>query len=263
MAQGVGVPAASSPGPASRVWTRLSGFDAMNVLSTRSRATIGEGDGAPDGTPDARRRAAIVPGGGALVIAALGLTLGLGATELVVARGWDPGTVAVGPWVARPQVGSVTIDPYARADLAHSGELPLSANEGLAFTATTDDTGYRLVRNCNYLVSGAALAARFWTLTADGAGGRLMDPTHRSAFTSAEVVRDLDGRFAIAIAPTAYTGNWLPIPGNGTLRLVLRLYDTPLAGSAGEVAAATLPSITRQSCSASGAGPATSTEIPK
>ncbi|MGI3904102.1 MAG: DUF1214 domain-containing protein [Janthinobacterium lividum] len=235
----------------------------MKLLAKRSRATTGAEDGASSVTPDAGCRAAIVPGSGALAIAALGLTLGLGATELVVARAWDPGAVAVGPWVARPQVGSVAIDPYSRADLAHSGELPLAANEGLAFTATTDDTGYRLVRNCIYRVAGAAPAARFWTLTAGGADGRSIDLNHRSAFTSVEVVRDLEGRFTIAVAPTARPGNWLQVSGEGTLTLLLRLYDTPLAGSAGEVAAAKLPSITRQSCSASGAGPATSTKVPK
>ncbi len=228
-------------------WSRLRTLNPMNLIPKWS------GVAAEDPDPAARRGRSRVPGGGAVAIGVLGTALGLGVTELVVSRGLDPGAVAVGPWMARPQVGTVAIDPYARADLARSGRLPLAANEGLTFTATTDDTGYRLVRNCVYRLSGISPSARLWTLTASGADGNIMDdPAHRSAFTSTDVVRDLDGRFAIAIAPTARPGNWLPVAGEGTLTLSLRLYDTPLAGNANEVAAATLPTITRQACSAAG-----------
>ena len=256
-------PAFSATEPDSPIWNGLGEFNPVK-LASRLRAAFGKEALPPNVPAGARHMFSGVPGGGAVIIGALGVALGLGATELVVARGWDPGGVAVGAWVARPQVGSMAIDPYARADLARSGELPLATAEGLTFTATTDDTGYRLVRNCVYLITGAAPAARFWTLTASGADGRVIDdPAHRSAFTSTDVVRDLDGRFTVAVAPTARPGNWLPVTGVGPLTLSLRLYDTPLAGNSGEAAQASLPSITRRSCSASAGGASAGAETVK
>ena len=202
-------------------------------------------------TPPGQRAAPVgdLPGAGVLAIMAVGLVLGLGATALVLARGWDPGAVSIGPWTANPQVGTPAIDPYARAELARSGAVPLVSSEGLAFTATVDDTGYRLLRTCSYRVSGSFPPARFWTLTGTAADGRtLANPAARVAFASDGVLRDIAGAVTIALAPTARPGNWLPLSGDGPLTLTLRLYDTPLAGNPGETAAAPLPAITRLSC---------------
>lgn len=199
--------------------------------------------------PVAEGLGTVLPGAGPLAVAAVGLVLGLLATAIVVSRGWDPGAVAVGPWVANPYIGTLAIDPYARAGLSRSGAVPLSANEGLAFGATIDDTGYRLIRSCSYRVTGTVPSARFWSLTATGADGlTLANPAGRSAFTSVDVVRDIAGRFSIEVSPTAKPGNWLPLSGDGPLTLTLRLYDTPLAGNGAEVATAVLPSLTRLSC---------------
>ena len=97
--------------------------------------------------------------------------------------------------------------------------------------------------------------ARFWTLTAtDGVGTALDDAAHVSAFTSAELIRDAEGHFTIEVGPRARPGNWLPLSGDGPLTLTLRLYDTPLAGEAAEIAAAPLPGIARQGCEGPGEG---------
>ena len=226
-----------------------SAGDAHASTAPRAIPSDPAGEAAPSGL--------LLPGAGVLGIAVAGLVLGLLATAIVLSRGWSPGTVSVGPWMASPRIGTIAIDPYARADLSRSGAVPLAANEGLAFTATTDDTGYRLLRSCSYRVAGMAPPARFWSLTASGADGRTMDnAAGRPAFTSRDVVRSLAGRFAIDVAPAARPGNWLPLSGDGPLTLTLRLYDTPLAGNAAEVASATLPSLTRLSCAA----PATETQ---
>lgn len=208
----------------------------------------------PDPSGEALAPGTLLPGAGLLGIAAAGLVLGLLATAIVLSRGWSPGSVSVGPWTASPRIGTTAIDPYARAELSRSGAVPLAANEGLAFTATTDDTGYRLLRSCSYRVAGLVPPARFWSLTPTGADGRTMDSAAgRTGFTSRDVVRALGGRFVIDVAPAARPGNWLPLSGDGPLTLTLRLYDTPLAGNAAEVASATLPSLTRLSCAAPGA----------
>lgn len=216
------------------------------VASASRRPVEDPSAAAPDGRA---ATAGGLPGAGVLAIMAVGLALGLCATALVLARGWDPGAVTVGAWTARPQVGTAAIDPYARAELARSGAVPLVAGEGLAFVATTDDTGYRLLRTCSYRVSGAFPPARVWTLTAtDPDGSTLANPAERAAFTSNDVLRDMAGGVAVVVAPSARPGNWLPLTGDGPLTLTLRLYGTPLAGHSGEAAAAALPAIARLSC---------------
>lgn len=194
-----------------------------------------------------------LPGSGVLAIAMVGLALGLAATAIVLGRGWDPGAVAVGPWVTHPRIGTPSIDPYARAGLARSGAVPMASSEGLSFTATTDDTGYRLVATCTYRLSGGVPPARFWTITAtDRAGLTLGGEAGRSAFTSTTVIRDASGQFTIEAGPEARPGNWLALSGDGPLTLTLRLYDTPLTGNTAEVAGAALPGIIRESCGGPG-----------
>ncbi|RYC31698.1 DUF1214 domain-containing protein [Lichenibacterium minor] len=210
-----------------------------------------------DGRVPPRERGArsdpALPGGGVLAIAVVGLALGLAATAIVLGRGWDPGAVAVGPWVTHPRIGTPSIDPYARAELARSGAVPMASSEGLSFAATTDDTGYRLVSTCTYRLSGAVPPARFWTLTAtDRAGLTLGGDAGRSAFTSTTVIRDASGGFVIEAGPEARPGNWMALSGDGPLTLTLRLYDTPLTGDTGEIASAALPGITRESCGGPG-----------
>ena len=74
----------------------------------------------------------------ALAVAAL---VGLGTTWLALTRGTAFGAVAIGAWTAWPKTGTRDIDPYARAAIARSGELPVGSGDGVAFFARTDDNG--------------------------------------------------------------------------------------------------------------------------
>ena len=202
---------------------------------------------------------AFVPGVGHVVstwrgigIAVTGLGLGLFATALTLDREWDPGRQMVGAWSREGPVDSAASDPYRRALLAETGEVALALNEGILFQAKRDDTGFRLLRSCNYRVTGPMSKARFWTLSANDQDGHVIDnPAQRYGFTSSNVVRDLSGEFTIAVGPEARPGNWLPTPGRGPMTIDLRLYDTPLADREGGNTAAVMPSIVRQSCAAS------------
>lgn len=206
-------------------------------------------------SPAAGRRPSL-PGAGGLAIGLVGVALGLAATAVVVDRGWDPGAAKVGSWTTRPRVGTPGIDPYARAELARSGAVPIASGEGMSLVATTDDTGYQLLLSCTYRLGGAMPAARFWTLTATGPDGKTMDnPALRTGFTSTTVIRNIVGKATLDIGPAARSGNWLPLSGTGPLTLTLRLYDTPLAGTSGDFAGAALPTVTRQSCESPAAGP--------
>ena len=98
----------------------------------------------------------------ALVIAT---AVGLGATWLTATRGTDFGTLRIGAWTARPKTGTADVDPYSRASIARTGDLPIGQGDGVAFLATTDDKKKPLDGRCDVVVSGVTPAARFWTLS--------------------------------------------------------------------------------------------------
>lgn len=182
-----------------------------------------------------------------LVLAAV---IGLGATWLALTRGVAFGSLTVGAWTAWPKSGSVDIDPYARAAIARNGVLPIGAGDGVAFYAHTDDAGNAFDGRCTFLLSGMTPAARFWTVTLYDAQGRLVANTiDRHGFTSAEIVRDADGRFAISVGPRARPGNWLPSGGVEQFVLLWRLYDTPIGVASLTTKEGPMPAIVRKGCS--------------
>lgn len=181
---------------------------------------------------------------------ALGGGLGLASADYATRGGYPFGGVAVGPWVAWPRTGSVGADPYARAVNARRGEIPLAIGEGMLLTAAQDDDGRTLDATCTYSVSGTTPPSRAWTLTIAGRGARdPAKPVPREGFTATEILRERDGRFLVTIAPDVQSGNWLPMPrARGPVRLALRLYDTPVAASAGSLDRSGLPAIARIGC---------------
>jgi hypothetical protein len=182
-----------------------------------------------------------------LLIAA---AIGLGATWLTLTRGVAFGSLTIGAWTAWPKSGSVDIDHYARAIIARSGELPTGTGDGVAFYAHTDDAGNNFDGRCAFSVSGMTPAARYWTVTLYDPEGRLVPNTiDRHGFTSEEIVRDADGRFAITVAPLARSGNWLPSGGIEQFVLVWRLYDTPIGLANKTTKEGPMPAVVRKGCS--------------
>jgi len=182
----------------------------------------------------------------ALVLAAV---IGLGATWLTLTRGVAFGALRIGGWTAWPKSGSVDIDPYARAAIARTGELPLGTGDGVAFYARSDDAGNAFDGRCTFVISGVTPPARYWTLTLYDPEGRLVaNMIDRHSFTSAEIVREADGRFAVSVAPRARPGNWLPTGGIEQFVLVWRLYDTPIGVATRTTKEGPMPAIARKGC---------------
>ncbi len=180
----------------------------------------------------------------------LAAAIGLGATWLTLTRGVAFGSLRIGAWTAWPKSGSVDIDPYARATIARTGELPIGTGDGVAFYARSDNSGNDFDGRCTFTISGMTPAARYWTLTLYDAHGRLVaNAIDRHGFTSEEVVRDSDGQFTITIAPRARPGNWLPTGGIERFVLVWRLYDTPIGVAARTTKEGPMPAVTRRACS--------------
>jgi hypothetical protein len=179
----------------------------------------------------------------------LATVVGLGMTWMTATRGTDLGTLTIGAWTARPKTGTADVDPYSRASIARSGELPVGTGDGVAFSATTDDRKRPLDGRCDVVVSGVTPAARFWTLTLYDQKGRLVaNSLQRYGFTSQEIIRGADGAFEIRVASRSRAGNWLPTGGIERYALMLRLYDTPVGVATRAPRDAPMPSIATVGC---------------
>ena len=182
----------------------------------------------------------------ALIVAAV---VGLGATYLALTRGATFAPLTIGSWTAWPKTGTVDADPYAKASIARIGRLPTALGDGVAFTASADDSGRPLDGRCDVVLSGVTPAARFWTLTLYNPDGELVaNSINRFGFSSQEIVRNADGSFEIVVAPRANPGNWLPTGGIERYILVLRLYDTAVGVSTKAGREVPMPAVTVRSC---------------
>ena len=180
---------------------------------------------------------------------AAGLALGLAASGAILARDPPFGVVAIGPWRAAAKAGSTDADPYTRAALERSGEIPLALGEGLKLVARVDSDGRPLDRRCVYKIGPHTPTARYWTLSlVDRNGFPVENAAGRYGFRSSEILREGDGGFVIYVSALAHSGNWLPIGHVQDFALALRLYDTPLAASAGGIDKSTAPTIVREGC---------------
>ena len=182
-----------------------------------------------------------------LIVLFGGAAIGLRSAELALDRNVSGDLVRAGAWEMRVSESLVSADPYAQAERARSGIIPLASGEGFTLTARHDSQGRRLNGRCAYSVSGATPAARFWSVTLfDEAGHLLANPAQRQGFTSTELSRDAKGIFAINVGSQVMPGDWLPAPSGGFI-LLLRLYDTPI-GTGVSVTPEQVPAITRLTC---------------
>src|SRR6184192_4894804 len=95
---------------------------------------------------------------GFLFAFAVAAAFGLGLTQFALTRGTAFGAISIGAWTAWPRTGTADIDPYARAVIARTGELPLGTGDGIAFYARSDDAGNALDGRCETLLRGVTPA---------------------------------------------------------------------------------------------------------
>jgi hypothetical protein len=174
---------------------------------------------------------------------------GLGLTWFALTDGTAYGGVSIGAWTAWPKTGTPGIDPYARAIVARSGELPIGSGDGVSFFAREDDNHRPLDGRCDVVVKGTTPQARYWTVTLYDPRGRLVaNSMDRHGFTSQEVIRRSDGSFTITVGPRARPGNWLPTGGVERYVLVFRLYDTPVGLATRTGRDAQMPAVAERGC---------------
>ncbi len=186
---------------------------------------------------------------GIVIVGVLGLVIGLTASAFALSHLSPFDQARLGAWSIEAHAGSIEADPYTRARLAKSGEIPLAIGEGLQLIARDDDDGRPLDARCVYQIGPRAPAARYWTLSLmDPQGFPVANPADRYGFRSSEILRAGSGDFVITAAAEVQPGNWLPIGAPGPFALALRLYDSPLGATAAAIDPATVPRIKRVGC---------------
>ena len=185
----------------------------------------------------------------AIFVVLVGIALGLWATYLSVESGLGFDKISAGPWVAYPKSGTPDADPYVRANISRSGQIPLGVAEGISLIAQTDSAGGELLANCAYVVRGLVPQARFWTIGVVTPKGQLMEnAAHRYGFTSEEILWDDRDHFEIQVSSTARSKNWLAMPQSGRFAVMMRLYETSLSTNRKSITEQSMPMIDKVSC---------------
>lgn len=178
----------------------------------------------------------------------LGLGLGLWTAWLTVRSPAPVDTITLGPWQAWPNAGTVDVDPYSRARLSRTGEIPLGTGEGLMLLAQTDDSGEPLTSRCDYRIAGQTPPARLWTLALEDANGRVVPERNGIAALGSDILlRGADGAFEIALSRSPKPGNWISTVQAERFRVAVRLYDTT-ARTTTALTTLAMPRIQRERC---------------
>ena len=185
----------------------------------------------------------------ALLIAAAGLALGLWTTWAALTGLLPIAVDHLGQWRVEQRAGAADADPYTRARVERSGEIPLALGEGVRLTTREDSDGRALDPACVYKLGRRAPQARYWTLEAvDGAGFPIGNLAERYVLRSSEILREPDGTFWIWISARVHAGNWLAVAPTASFGLALRLYDPALSDAEIGFERASAPSVVRERC---------------
>src|SRR5262245_46293452 len=188
-----------------------------------------------------------------IAVFAIALVLGTSSARYMIEEGSFLTTQRAGPWSSWLSEGNPNADRYTKAHLARSGRLPLTSTTARYFLARTDSAGSDLSSDCEYLIEGYGIDARWWSLALyDRNGSVIANPSDRYSFNSDETVRRSDGTYRIYLARNARPENWLPT-GTGpeqSLMLFFRVYGPRQSDSdgIGQVPNDRLPRIERLSC---------------
>lgn len=183
-----------------------------------------------------------------LIAFTVAVFLGLGSAWIALERGWGLEKRTQGVWYSYPDRSAPDAGPYARAQLAVEGRLVPGRAEGIVFYADTDTDGQSLRRQCAYGIEGQFPQARLWSLHAQDEAGLIIRTAHMSpTLVSDNVAFSGNGTVSLVVSPRIAPGNWLGISGEGAMRLVLTLFDTPASANFG-LSQSSMPRIERGAC---------------
>lgn len=134
-------------------------------------------------------------------------------------------------------------DPYALYAVGHfrsEGQLPPPRSSQL-YSRLTDDDGSTLRGDCTYNIAGAALPARWWTISV----GPVASPSQMVSANAADTILTGDDKLEMTLSRRASSGNWLALPEGANLKLMLTLQE---AYDKEKRATVILPAVTKVSC---------------
>jgi hypothetical protein len=183
-----------------------------------------------------------------LGIGLVALVLGVGSAAWAIESFSKAHAIKVGAWTSNPLVGSIQADMYLRAAIARTGLLALSKNEALYYTALTDEDGEPVRPECDYVIEGIDLPARWWSITAyDRDHFLIPNDLNRYSYNMKNLRRDEQGRYKIHLSRAPKDHNWLPAAKKGTMSLTLRAYN-PAPALRENLGSVELPKIKKVDC---------------
>ena len=183
-----------------------------------------------------------------LICICVGLALGVGRAMRTGRAGAFGSDDTIGAWTTGRDFGTADQGATTRAVVAMRGLLALPASEARYYTASVDDGGQPLAGNCTYRVTGGLLPARWWSLTLyDKSGYLVANDADTFSVGSAGLPANEQNRWTVLVSPIQQQGRWLPTGGKPGFDLTLRVY-LPADGGSGNLTAAQLPSIRKESC---------------
>lgn len=164
-----------------------------------------------------------------IIFSGLALIMGLGSASYLIDDGFALIVNRGGPWQAWVNAGSSKADPYTRAHIAVTGQLPITSASSLTYFAEHDGDSRTLSSDCDYEIIARPFNAVWWTIAAyDEDGNLIPNKADRHAFSSQSLTILPDGTQRITLAPQARPGHWLPSGEDKYITLVLRIIR-PLA----------------------------------
>lgn len=183
-----------------------------------------------------------------LGIVLVALVIGGGSAVWVINSFSAAKVIKAGAWTTNPLIGSVQANMYLRAYIARTGLFALSKTEALYYNAFTDEDGEPLRAECDYVIEGGDLPARWWSITAYGKDHFLIpNALNLYSYNMKNLQRDTQGRYKIHLSRTPKDQNWLPAAKEGTVSLTLRSYN-PSPALRENMGNAELPKITKVGC---------------
>lgn len=161
-----------------------------------------------------------------LSVVLIALVLGIGSALLSINIVPRKSSIKNGAWTTNPLTGSKEADMYLRAAVSLIGLFALNKTETIYYTAFADDDGNPLRTDCDYIMEGGDMDARWWSTTAYGADHFLIpNDENRYSYNMKNTGRDKNDQYKIYLSATPKQGNWLPVGDGGNFSLSLRVYN--------------------------------------
>lgn len=171
--------------------------------------------------------------------------IGLGTAWYATELRLEANSLSNGVWTHNTVQGTQTDNIYDRALSARTGFVYLPREDALIFTGQADEGEEPLTGACRYRVTSAALPGSWWSVTAYGPSGQLVETSAGPASVSAGDFAE--SGFEFVVAATDPGTPWIEVPAGQPFSLVLRIFG-PEAALTERTAEIRLPRVVKIDC---------------